>query len=38
MLQTLFARLEEIHPELVEFRRDMHMFPEISLKQIKINK
>lgn len=25
MLETLFNRLDEIYPELVSFRRDLHM-------------
>ncbi|MFD1361915.1 M20 metallopeptidase family protein [Lentibacillus salinarum] len=33
MKEGLFARLEEIYPDLVEFRRDLHMFPELSHKE-----
>ncbi|MEH7123095.1 amidohydrolase [Bacillus sp. JJ1503] len=34
MLQKLFVRLEEIYPELVSFRRDMHMYPELSFEEV----
>lgn len=34
MLDTLFARLEEIFPKLVEFRRDLHMYPELSFQEV----
>ena len=34
MLEKMFTRLDEIYPELVEFRRDLHMYPELSHKEI----
>jgi amidohydrolase len=33
MLNQLFSRLEELFPELVEFRRDLHMYPELSFHE-----
>jgi amidohydrolase len=33
MLNQLFNRLEELFPELVEFRRDLHMYPELSFHE-----
>ncbi len=33
MQQSLFQRLEEIYPELVDFRRDLHMYPELSFHE-----
>jgi len=33
MQEKLFARLQEIYPELVQFRRDLHMYPELSFKE-----
>lgn len=33
MVQQLFKRLEELFPTLVEFRRDMHMYPELSFHE-----
>lgn len=33
MLDQLFTRLQEIYPELVEFRRDLHMYPELSFHE-----
>lgn len=30
----MFARLDEIYPELVEFRRDLHMYPELSHTEV----
>ncbi len=35
MEQSLFARLEAIYPELVEFRRDLHMNPELSFEEVR---
>ncbi|MFC7393159.1 M20 metallopeptidase family protein [Scopulibacillus cellulosilyticus] len=34
MLDQLFKRLEELYPELVEFRRDLHMHPELSFQEV----
>lgn len=34
MQAQLFARLEEIYPELVAFRRDLHMYPELSFQEV----
>lgn len=34
MLESLFTRLEEIYPELVELRRDFHMYPELSHQEV----
>lgn len=33
MQEKLFKRLQEIYPELVHFRRDLHMYPELSFKE-----
>jgi amidohydrolase len=33
MLENLFDRLEELYPDLVNFRRDLHMYPELSFKE-----
>ncbi len=30
MKEKYFSRLEELYPELVDFRRDLHMYPELS--------
>lgn len=32
--ERLFARLEEIYPELIRFRRDLHMYPELSFQEV----
>lgn len=34
MLSTVMKRLEEIYSELVEFRRDLHMYPELSFHEV----
>lgn len=34
VFEKLFSRLEELYPELVDFRRDLHMYPELSHKEI----
>ncbi|WP_138418757.1 M20 metallopeptidase family protein [Aquibacillus sediminis] len=34
MQEHLFARLEEVYPELVTFRRDLHMYPELSHQEV----
>ncbi|MEF2094708.1 M20 family metallopeptidase [Bacillus sp. CFBP9009] len=34
MLKNLFSRLQEVYPELVKFRRDLHMYPELSFQEI----
>ncbi|RFU66618.1 M20 metallopeptidase family protein [Peribacillus glennii] len=33
-LEHLFKKLHGIYPELVEFRRDLHMYPELSFEEI----
>lgn len=33
MIENLYNRLEELYPELVEFRRDLHMYPELSFQE-----
>ncbi|MGG4452413.1 amidohydrolase [Brevibacillus porteri] len=33
MEEKWFARLQEIYPELVAFRRDLHMYPELSFQE-----
>ena len=35
MEQSLFARLESLYPELVDFRRDLHMNPELSFEEVR---
>jgi amidohydrolase len=30
MIEKIFERLQEIYPEMVRFRRDLHMYPELS--------
>lgn len=34
MLKELFSRLEEVYPELVDLRRDFHMYPELSHQEV----
>lgn len=34
MIEKILARLEEIYPEMVHFRRDLHMHPEISFQEV----
>ncbi|MFC7063445.1 M20 metallopeptidase family protein [Halobacillus seohaensis] len=34
MKEKLFSRLEEIHPDLIAFRRDLHMYPELSHTEV----
>ncbi|HAM81764.1 M20 metallopeptidase family protein [Ornithinibacillus bavariensis] len=34
MLRKLFDELEEIYPELVDIRRDLHMYPELSHQEV----
>ncbi|WP_096439128.1 M20 metallopeptidase family protein [Alteribacter populi] len=34
MVKNLFTRLEEVYPEMVEFRRDLHMYPELSHQEV----
>ncbi|TCP23737.1 amidohydrolase [Scopulibacillus darangshiensis] len=34
MLEKLFTNLESLYPELVAFRRDLHMYPELSFEEI----
>lgn len=38
MLEKLFNRLESIYPELVEIRRDFHMYPELSNTEVQTPK
>jgi len=33
MRESLFQRLDQLYPELVQFRRDMHMYPELSFEE-----
>lgn len=33
MMDKLFSRLKELYPELVEFRRNLHMYPELSFHE-----
>lgn len=33
MKDQLFARLEEMYPELINMRRDFHMYPELSFQE-----
>ena len=33
MLQKIYQQLEEIYPEMVEIRRDLHMHPELSFQE-----
>ena len=35
MVKELFEKLENIYPELVNFRRDLHMHPELSFEEEK---
>ncbi|GGA78925.1 hypothetical protein GCM10008025_22980 [Ornithinibacillus halotolerans] len=35
MIENLFTRLQEIFPELVEIRRDLHMYPELSHEEVR---
>ncbi|TCP30848.1 amidohydrolase [Scopulibacillus darangshiensis] len=34
MIDNLFTRLEAIYPKMVAFRRDLHMYPEISFQEV----
>lgn len=34
MKEQLFARLQEVFPEMVRFRRDLHMYPELSHHEV----
>lgn len=34
MFKKLFSRLQEVYPELVRFRRDLHMYPELSFHEV----
>ncbi|MGC4379083.1 M20 family metallopeptidase [Fictibacillus sp. Mic-4] len=38
MFNRLFTRLEEIYPELVHFRRDLHRNPELSFHEVRTPK
>lgn len=35
MQKALFSRLESLYPEMVEFRRDLHMHPEVSFQEVR---
>jgi amidohydrolase len=35
MLNRLLSRLEELYPEMVEFRRELHMHPELSFEEVR---
>ena len=35
VIEKLYSRLEEIYPELVNLRRDFHMYPELSHEEVK---
>ncbi|QEY22292.1 amidohydrolase [Psychrobacillus sp. AK 1817] len=37
-MEKIFNRLEEIYPELVDFRRDLHMHPELSHEEVETPK
>ncbi|AIG26850.1 M20 metallopeptidase family protein [Brevibacillus laterosporus] len=34
MIQPMLERLEQLYPELVKFRRDLHMYPELSFQEV----
>lgn len=34
MIEPLFHRLNELYPDLVRFRRDLHMYPELSFQEV----
>lgn len=38
MLDTIFRRLDDIYPEMVEIRRDLHMHPELSFEEVRTPK
>lgn len=38
MLDSLFLRLEELYPEMVEIRRELHSEPELSFQEVKTPK
>lgn len=38
MQKALFSRLESLYPEMVEFRRDLHMHPEVSFQEVRTPK
>ncbi|MGG1664046.1 M20 family metallopeptidase [Brevibacillus sp. NRS-1366] len=35
MLQSLLHRLQELHPDMIEIRRDLHMYPELSFEEVR---
>ncbi|MCP8618138.1 M20 metallopeptidase family protein [Salirhabdus salicampi] len=35
MLEAIFARLDEIHQEMIDIRRDLHMHPELSFQEVR---
>ncbi|WP_394172480.1 M20 metallopeptidase family protein [Guptibacillus hwajinpoensis] len=37
-MTELFQKLEMIYPDLVELRRDLHMYPEVSLQEVETPK
>lgn len=34
MIQPMLDRLDQLYPELVEFCRDLHMYPELSFQEV----
>jgi len=35
MIETVFKRLEEVHSEMIDIRRDLHMHPELSFQEVR---
>jgi amidohydrolase len=33
-LNSLFERYQQIYPDLIQFRRDLHMYPELSFQEV----
>ena len=38
MLEKLFLELEELYPQMVEWRRHLHQHPELSFKEVQTPK
>lgn len=38
MLNSVFEKLDELFPEMVEIRRDLHMYPELSFQEVRTPK